>query len=126
MAAMCGIAGYVGTRALPDEHLDRALSALHRRGPDAAGSVRFETPAGRAVHLLATRLDIIDPLPRADQPLRLGSRTIVYNGELYNYLELGARIGRRLATESDTEVMLATLEQGGIEALDECEGMWAF
>jgi asparagine synthase (glutamine-hydrolysing) len=126
---MCGIAGYVGTRGLPRERIDRCLELMHRRGPDAAGAASVELPDGREAHLLATRLDIIDLNERANQPLRVGSKTLVFNGELYNYLEVRSdleRAGRRFATTSDTEVFLTALDEWGIDGLDRCEGMWAF
>lgn len=79
--------------------------------------------------LLSTRLDVIDLTERANQPLRVGSRTIVYNGELYNYRELRAdleRDGERFDSDSDTEVLVRVLARWGEAGLDRCEGMWAF
>jgi asparagine synthase (glutamine-hydrolysing) len=61
--------------------------------------------------------------------MEFGGARIVFNGELYNYLECRdefLREGGSLRTESDTEVMLALLRQNGWRALERCEGMWAF
>ena len=105
------------------------LRLMHRRGPDSAASYRFTAPAGRQAVLLHTRLSIIDLEERANQPFRVGSQVLVYNGELYNYVELRRELealGQRFQTESDTEVLLRTLVQFGPDGLDRCEGMWAF
>ena len=130
---MCGIAGYFGTEPPPPERVDRCLRQMHRRGPDAAGSYRSPNSAGRQAVLCSTRLAIIDLDPRANQPFRVGSHVLVYNGELYNYVELRRELaahGEQFETESDTEVLLKTLVHFGTEGLDRgldrCEGMWAF
>lgn len=126
---MCGIAGYAGRRRPAAGATAACLSLMRRRGPDHAASAHFETSPDRGVDLLSTRLDIIDPTERANQPFRFGSRTLVYNGELYNYRELRGRLeqeGERFATTSDTEVMLRALVRWGDDAVLRCEGMWAF
>ena len=126
---MCGIAGYLGQRTLDRGTLDECLALMHRRGPDAAGTYRHDLDDGRNVYLLSSRLKIIDLEDRANQPVRDGSRVLVYNGELYNYLELKRQLssqGYGFETESDTEVLLKTLDCHGWEGLDRCEGMWAF
>ena len=102
---------------------------MRHRGPDDQTHRRFETPDGRWVELLHARLTIIDLDPRSNQPFELGERFLAYNGELYNYVELRAELeglGVEFATTSDTEVMLAALAHHGWDAMDRCEGMWAF
>lgn len=126
---MCGIAGYVGDAPLDGARVRRALELMRHRGPDDATHRAFDTPDGRRVELLHTRLTIIDLDPRSNQPLRVGDQWIAYNGELYNYVEVRRRLedeGVGFRTSSDTEVMLSALVHGGIDALDGCEGMWAF
>lgn len=126
---MCGIAGYVGPAEIPDERTKRALELLAHRGPDNGSAERFRTPDGRHVALLHRRLNIIDLDHRADQPLRAGPLSIVFNGELYNYLEVRERLagaGVGFQTSSDTEVLAQALATEGTAALDRCEGMWAF
>ncbi|MBM3836656.1 MAG: asparagine synthase (glutamine-hydrolyzing) [Verrucomicrobia bacterium] len=126
---MCGIAGYFGTRELEPNRIETCLERMHRRGPDHAAWRCWTTSSGRRAYLLFTRLSIIDLDERAHQPFRVGFRWMVYNGELYNYLELREELkkeGIQFATESDTEVLLRAIDYCGWEALDRCEGMWAF
>ncbi len=126
---MCGIAGYVGSHDLDDAVVERTLALMHRRGPDHAAFRRFRGPSGRHTVLLHSRLAILDLEARSNQPFVAGSRCLVYNGEIYNYLELRAeveRAGTELHTKSDTEVLLAMLARHGVDGLDRCEGMWAF
>ncbi len=125
---MCGIAGYVGARRLDDERVQACLGLMARRGPDASGSLHREVPGGH-VHLLHTRLSIIDLDPRSNQPFADGPLTVVFNGEVYNYRELRQRLetrGEAFRTGSDTEVLARALCLEGADALDACEGMWAF
>lgn len=126
---MCGIAGYFGLNELDPERLQACLALMRRRGPDYAAYRSWTNPAGRNVYLLHSRLSIIDLDPRANQPFQVGSKWLVYNGELYNYLEVRRDLeaqGGRFTTESDTEVLLSALDRQGWSALDRCEGMWAF
>jgi asparagine synthase (glutamine-hydrolysing) len=125
---MCGIAGYVGTRRIGDDALARCTQLMERRGPDAHGHRRFSVPGGREAVLLHTRLSIIDLDPRSNQPFNVGSLWTAFNGELYNYVELGERLRRdgvQLRTSSDTEVLLTAIDRYGWDIVDEAEGMWA-
>ena len=125
---MCGIAGYIGTREIPSERLADGLSLMWRRGPDA-GDIYTHRRGNRVVHLLHSRLSIIDLHHRADQPFERDGGVLVYNGELYNYPELREglrRAGSPFHTTGDTEVAAASLGLHGTEALDQWEGMWAF
>ena len=79
--------------------------------------------------LLHSRLSIIDLDPRSNQPFTIGSTTIVYNGEIYNYVELREQLVARgigLRTQSDTEVLLHYYRLYGEDCLQCFEGMWAF
>jgi asparagine synthase (glutamine-hydrolysing) len=104
---------------------------LRHRGPDGRGEYLFS--AGPAPSLSGfvghTRLSILDPGQRSAQPFRRGARTLAYNGEIYNFralrLELAAK-GHAFATDGDTEVLMALLAEGGTEALNQANGMWAF
>lgn len=125
---MCGLFGHVGPAPLPEANLTEALGRLGRRGPDHAAWRRWTGPAG-AVEVGHTRLSIIDLDPRSHQPFHRGNLWIVFNGEIYNHVELREdlkRRGVRFDTTSDTEVLLALWEREGPAALDRIEGMWAF
>lgn len=126
---MCGLAGYLGPSPPDSRRVAACLELMKRRGPDHQEARHWLTPDGRHLSLLHARLSIIDLAEHASQPFRVGRRWIVFNGELYNYLELRrllAAEGRAFATDSDTEVLLTALDQWGPAALDRCEGMWAF
>ena len=126
---MCGIAGYVGPEPLDEGRIQRALGLMCRRGPDHRAHRRFQTPDGRTVELLHSRLSIIDLDPRANQPFLRDGRWMAFNGELYDYIEVRRRLesaGVQFHTSSDTEVLLAAIAREGWQTLDRCEGMWAF
>ncbi len=135
---MCGIAGILspGIAEINRESLDAMLSAIAHRGHDASRTVLsgqggLETPAGVSLGLGHRRLSIIDLDPRAHQPFHLAAEGlwIVYNGELYNYLELGAELaslGLTMETSSDTEVLLKSYHVWGEQCVDHFRGMFAF
>ncbi len=126
---MCGIAGYFGIRQIDPDRIQTCLRLMSRRGPDHAAYRCWINAAGRNVYLLHTRLSIIDFDERAHQPFVFGSKWLVYNGELYNYLEIRQELASRglaFRTTSDTEVLLRVIDHFGWGALDRCEGMWAF
>lgn len=124
---MCGIAGSIG-QVLPDsEHRARALDAMRRRGPDANGQFT-STFRDSQISLLHTRLAIIDLDPRSNQPFERAGLVMVYNGEVYNYVELREdleRLGHTFTTGSDTEVALEAYRAWGTDCFDRFEGMWA-
>jgi len=119
---MCGIAGHLG----PAEPwlLPRMLRQLRHRGPDDEG-MHVEPECGLGM----TRLAIID-LVSGRQPMASpdGSAWLVFNGEIYNFAALRAELeacGRRFATRSDTEVILAAHEAFGDGFVDRLHGMFA-
>jgi asparagine synthase (glutamine-hydrolysing) len=125
---MCGIAGYFGVEKIPAARIYASLELMRRRGPDRRDHREFQNVQGRTACLLHSRLSIIDLDPRSSQPFIVGSKSIVYNGELYNYREIRCeveRTGYSFRTESDTEVLLAAIDRLGWDVLDRCEGMWS-
>src|ERR1700678_2422406 len=101
---------------------------IAHRGPDAGGVWSHEDERV-SLHLGHRRLSIIDLSTAADQPLRKGNLTLVYNGELYNFKELRAELrsaGATFVTSSDTEVVLEAWRHWGPAALDRFRGMFAF
>lgn len=126
---MCGIAGYMGRRPLDEGTAERCLAVMGRRGPDHAAWRQWQRADGTWVALLHTRLAIIDLDQRASQPFEHNGKWLVYNGELYNYVELREeleRAGASFRTDSDTEVLLQGIVRHGLQFLDRAEGMWAF
>ena len=129
---MCGIAGGYWTTgsAAASEQMRLGLRALRHRGPDHQGYEEFGMPAG-SVLLGHARLSVIDLSAAAHQPMHSGDGrlSIVFNGEIYNYLELRAELeqcGMRFSTRSDTEVLLAAWASWGVSALKRFIGMFAF
>lgn len=125
---MCGVAGYFGDRPLPRERLAACLELMRRRGPDAQDLLSLETTQGRHLHLLHSRLAILDLDPRSEQPFRRGDTILAYNGEIYNYVELRRELeaeGVRFTATGDTEVLAQMLDRRGVDALPACEGMFA-
>jgi asparagine synthase (glutamine-hydrolysing) len=126
---MCGIAGIVdiGGRAVGPDEISGLTDLLAHRGP--AGSATWFS-ADRAVAFGHRRLAIIDPGPGGHQPMAYadGRYVIVYNGEIYNFLELRRELEARgciFRTESDTEVILAAWQIWGEDMLLRFNGMWA-
>lgn len=136
---MCGIAGYLGARLIPHERVEKTWAAMGHRGPDALGRYGGALGGARSeptwqVELIHTRLSIVDLDPRADQPWTYedadGSVVIslVFNGEIYNYIELRAELkglGHHFETTSDTEVVVKAWLAWGEGCFDRFEGMWA-
>ncbi len=126
---MCGIAGiFVNDSAdLDRADLSRLAAALARRGPDGEGIwVSGDGKAG----MVHRRLAIIDTSVRGHQPMHSvdGNFTIVYNGEIFNFIELRVELealGSRFRSDSDTEVILEAWRQWGEAMLERFNGMWA-
>lgn len=120
---MCGIFGYIGRNA-KNVPVDEIKRLLYHRGPDANGSVVLEGAA-----FIHTRLSIIDLSPKGRQPMSNADQTvwIVYNGEIYNYIELKHELsGYPFQTSTDTEVILAAYEKWGEKFITRLRGMFSF
>ena len=125
---MCGILIHIGSEKLGSGH--PALEIIKHRGPDGRGAMSFKTPAG-ILTLGHRRLAIIDLDERSNQPMQYenGNFWIVFNGEIYNYLELKkelSSLGCEFRTESDTEVILAAFRKWGRQCLSKFNGMFSF
>ena len=115
---MCGIVGYSGR--FDAAALREGVRLIRHRGPDDCG-LFVDDDAG--VGLGHARLSIIDLSPLGHQPMEAldGAVQLVFNGEIYNYRELG-----RADAESDTAVLLELLEREGEKCLPKLAGMFAF
>ncbi len=140
---MCGVAGLVTHSSdSATARIPIVLRSLEHRGPDdqgwllySRGEVRLgrEWPEGEQaceVMLLHRRLSILDLSTAGWQPMgKNGRYYVVYNGEIYNYLELRKEpedCGYTFHSRSDTEVLLTAYEQWGVSALPRFIGMFAF
>ena len=127
---MCGICGFAG---LDDEQLLRRMtSSLAHRGPDEEGFFLARSNEMRAggIGLGIRRLKIID-LQTGSQPVFNEDKSIVivYNGEIYNFLDLRGNLerkGHRFYTKTDTEVIVHLYEEYGIDCAKYLRGMFAF
>lgn len=120
---MCGIAGIIGKNA--DEAVVKKMTdAIAHRGPDGEGF--FNAPGIALGH---RRLKIIDLTDNARQPMTTadGRYTIIFNGEVYNYLELRREIEGQFSwrSTSDTEVILNSYALWGPRAVERWNGMFA-
>lgn len=121
---MCGISGLIG-----HEEYELSLRAMvesqAHRGPDAIG-VFYDKNFAALGH---NRLSIIDLSPKSNQPFADNSKRyyIVFNGEIYNYLELKASLRQdyNFITQSDTEVLLALYIKYGASCLGKLNGMFS-
>ena len=126
---MCGIVGLIGD--IGNEDLDwiaRSTEKLSHRGPDATHI--WLAPESNAL-LAHNRLSVIDTNSSSDQPFVSldGDLVIVFNGEIYNYIELRDSLvkeGESFRTNGDTEVLLASYRRWGFDCLSRLNGMFAF
>ncbi len=130
---MCGLAGFLapvlpeGTNAI----LTRMADAIRARGPDDSG-LWTDAPAG--VALAHRRLSVVDLSPAGHQPMQSagGRFVIVFNGEIYNHLELRQDLHQQGHTpawrgHADTETLLAGFDAWGVRrTVERCIGMFAF
>jgi asparagine synthase (glutamine-hydrolysing) len=122
---LCGIAGFTHKNWAPDpERIESAIATLVHRGPDQRGVFRSSV-----LSMGATRLKIID-LQGGDQPILTddGDTAIVFNGEIYNHLELRVeleKLGHRFHSHSDTETLLHAFVEWDTECFSRLRGMFA-
>lgn len=123
---MCGIAGVISKTSMQNikERVSRMTASIKHRGPDASGICVFNS----MVALGHQRLSIIDTSKNANQPLgsQSGQWHIVFNGEIYNFKEIKKNLNYNFKTNSDTEVILAAVQENGVRWFaDNANGMFA-
>lgn len=156
---MCGICGIynLDNRPIDLDHLQHMTDIIRHRGPDDEGYLLIDTVNGtlRNCHGKDTileisqnthdihddfpatlglgfrQLSILDLSSKSHQPMSNddGSLWIVFNGEIYNYIEIREeliKLGFRFRSNTDTEVILKAYEQWGVECLQKFNGMWSF
>lgn len=122
---MCGFVGILNKNGLNvrPEILRKMADTIHHRGPDEEG-IFINDNCG----FYHKRLSIID-LNTGQQPMTFGNYTIVFNGEIYNYIELREELklkGHKFDTTSDTEVILHLYREYGESCVNRLNGMFAF
>ena len=125
---MCGICGYISRTVIGREQLSRMNDTMKHRGPNDAGVELFEAAGGYTVGLAQRRLSIQDLSPLGHQPMASadGRLEVVFNGEIYNFLELKKELSEYPYRSScDTEVILAAYLRWGIGMVDHLGGMFA-
>lgn len=128
---MCGIVAVLSRNGpVCPVLLSTMRDRLAHRGPDGADQ-RILSFQGSEIGLAHRRLSIIDLSESGSQPMSNGSGDvwIVYNGEIYNYIELRAELvalGHRFRSDSDTEVLLQAYERWGTDCIHRLNGMFAF
>jgi len=115
---MCGIAGFYNIAT----DREKILGSMRHRGPDEQNSFYDD-----GLSLFHARLAIQD-ISGGKQPMQIGDNVIIFNGEIYNHLELRNRYlhGAKFDTHSDTETLLRLYEKHGKSFLDALDGMFAF
>lgn len=130
---MCGINGFVSSKGMDATTISRNLSMMNQeilhRGPDDDGMF-IEEGEDFSMGMAMRRLSIID-LTTGKQPMHSedGNIQLVYNGEIYNFLQLKEQLireGCNFKTTSDTEVILKLYEQYGTDSFAMLDGMFAF
>ncbi|RKX54554.1 MAG: asparagine synthetase B, partial [Thermotoga sp.] len=125
---MCGIAGVINLnyKLVDEKSIRRMIKVIKHRGPDDEGYF-----VDNNIGLGHCRLSIIDLSKAGHQPMADKDKSlwIVYNGEVYNFLEIRReleRIGYRFKSNSDAEVILYSYKEWGERCVDRFNGMWAF
>ncbi|MDG1329713.1 MAG: asparagine synthase (glutamine-hydrolyzing) [Flavobacteriaceae bacterium] len=123
---MCGITGIYSVNSIKNiqDRILRMNASIIHRGPDSAGFYHDNNLA-----LGHRRLSIIDTREVSNQPMHSnkGSWHIVFNGEIYNFEEIRQHLKYNFKTNSDTEVILAAVEERGLSwFIEQANGMFAF
>lgn len=101
--------------------MDEMLCQAHHRGPDG-----YDQWQDEHITLGHNLLSIVDSVENSKQPWIHNDWVLVYNGEIYNYKELGKSLNYKFKTDTDTEVLAVGLEKYGIEFIHKLDGMFAF
>ena len=125
---MCGICGFVSKERITTEQLKNMNDTMYHRGPDDSGAEVYEASTGYTVGLAQRRLSILDLSPLGHQPMHSKDKriSVVFNGEIYNFLELKGELGDYEFTSTcDTEVIIAAYLKWGIDCINKFNGMFA-
>ncbi|MCR4901971.1 MAG: asparagine synthase (glutamine-hydrolyzing) [Butyrivibrio sp.] len=125
---MCGICGYISKNRITKEELRIMNDTMYHRGPNDSGVELYDYPEGYTVGFAQRRLSILDLSPLGHQPMHSQNDDIivVFNGEIYNFLELKEEItDYPFKTSCDTEVIIASYLKWGADFVDHIHGMFS-
>lgn len=125
---MCGICGFVSKQNISLEQLRAMNETMRHRGPDDGGEEIYPVKDGYFIGLAQRRLSILDLSASGHQPMHSPDErvSVVYNGEIYNFLELRKELsGYPFRSSCDTEVIIAAYLKWGIRCIDRFNGMFA-
>ena len=130
---MCGIFGWAlrAPNRQDGETLARITNLMAHRGPDGAGYCCSRSPTGvsRLGSVIAAFRSSISAAAQQPMSSEDGDYTVIFNGEIYNYIELREELlalGHRFRTTSDTEVLIEAYRAWDLEAIARFRGMFAF
>ncbi|MEW5744455.1 MAG: asparagine synthase (glutamine-hydrolyzing) [Nitrospirota bacterium] len=127
---MCGICGFIAEGNLSFDHILQDMSeSMKHRGPDDQG-IFIDTLRNKTIGLAHQRLSIIDLSRKSRQPMLddAGEVALIFNGEIYNYIELRTELQRKgydFISTGDSEVILCAYKEWGVGAFKRFNGMWA-
>lgn len=130
---MCGICGYISNEQVSLEQLNAMNDTMFHRGPDDHGAelfdIRIESMnTSFTIGMAQRRLSILDLSPLGHQPMHSkdDSVIVVFNGEIYNFMELKEELKQYEFTSTcDTEVIIAAYLEWGIQCVERLNGMFA-
>lgn len=125
---MCGISGIITSNNIADYNFQSTLNLMKKRGPDFQ-NYTIGKFGNKSFALLHSRLAIIDLQSSANQPFIDKDYYLIFNGEIYNYIELRKKLKKKnyhFKTESDTEVIIKAFQEYGEDCVNYFNGMWAF
>lgn len=125
---MCGICGYVSKKRITEDELRTMNDTMIHRGPDDSGVELYDGTNDYVIGFAQRRLAIQDLSPLGHQPMHSenGRVSIVFNGEIYNFLELKKELSDyTFRSNCDTEVIIASYLKWGIDMVDHIHGMFA-
>jgi asparagine synthase (glutamine-hydrolysing) len=128
---MCGISGFFGSEQLkPDlKKINKTLNLMKFRGPNGSNFYQNNKIENVNLTFLHSRLSIIDPYLRSNQPMKDNEGVLIFNGMIFNYHSIRKKLQKKkikFLTNSDTEVLLKFLNLYGVERIDALDGMWSF
>ncbi len=125
---MCGICGFISRNRITRDELTAMNHTMVHRGPDDGGAELYDGGDGYIVGLAQRRLSILDLSPLGHQPMEScdGRTIVVFNGEIYNFLELKKELSDYpFKSTCDTEVILAGYRRWGSDFISHIHGMFA-